>query len=97
MVPSLNRVFGPFHKGTSHHGYCPAVFFHQHSSHPGFKISDMMSLGMYQWTPLIRDQPDFLLPNVCSILCCEDTLKHKDLKLLPCEGSASHFKLFKNP
>lgn len=83
MTPSMNTVLGPFHKGANHHGYRPDVFLHQHSSQLGVKISDTTSLGVYQWNPLIRDPPEFLLPNVCSILCCADTLKHKELEKLP--------------
>lgn len=28
----MNTAFSSFHKGTNHHGYCPDVFLHQHSS-----------------------------------------------------------------
>lgn len=77
MIPSMNTAFSSFHKGTNHHGYCPDVFLYQHSSQLGFKISmtwrHQVCISGVPWS---GGQPDFLLSNVCSILCCADTLTH---------------------
>lgn len=80
-MPSMNTVSGSLQKVLI--TMVTALVFSCTNTALTWDSRLVTSLDIYQWSPLIGDQIDFLLPNICSILCCVDTLQHKGLEKLP--------------